>query len=322
MRIIIAVGAVSAVALVLSLFSLWENNVEVMAVANNIDAVASTLALIALGSGLVYSFHKYGNQFLVGLTVLTILPFIMRQYYVANNGSPKSVMLNAIFLADSTMLIMLFIALAVAWGLSDTARLRPTGTPVNVDVVTMFFDLRGSTHWANDVMEKDFRYVGKFIDSLREWSWKHAANLPQCPLKLVKFLGDGFMFIWEIPNGAKADSANGVVGMAHTLCTTYLAWVKETISEPHGAPDGIGAGIDVGPAIRLTLENGSEDYLGSPLNIAAKMQNLARPNGGIVIPSKVWELLNEHLRAKFPKAGVVKLGQSEIPVHMTSDVEL
>jgi class 3 adenylate cyclase len=288
-----------------------------------IDATASSLSLFVLGAGLVYSFYKYGNQFLIGLTGLTILPYITRQYYVAFYGSPTDPVIFAFFLADSTMLILLFIALAVAWGLSDVSRLRPVGISANVNIVAMFFDLRGSTKWAEEIAQKDFHYVRTFIDELREWTWSEASTLPHGRPNLIKFLGDGLMFVWEIPNGSMYESTNAVVGFAYTLHTNYPSWVKEKVSKQKflwGVPDGIGAGVDVGAAIRLTFENGSDDYLGSPVNTAAKMQNLARPYGGVVIRKKVWDLLDD-LRDSFPKAGTMSLGDLSTPIRMTEQVE-
>ena len=102
---------------------------------------------------------------------------------------------------------MLFIALAVAWGLSATSRLRPVGLPANVDVVIMFLDLRGSTRWSTEAVKGDFRYVGTFIDELREWAWGQASVLPRNPPDLVKFQGDGFMFVWEVAEAAEIDDA-------------------------------------------------------------------------------------------------------------------
>jgi class 3 adenylate cyclase len=315
-QIIIVVAVVSVIPLLLMWFLGKDSEI-----AHYMDAIVSLLALVALGAGFVYSFYKYDNQYMIWLTVITMSIFIMRQFYAAAKGPPPSWgPLYALFLADFTMLIMIFISVAVAWGLSDTSRLKPVGIPANVEVVSMFFDLRGSTRWANEIMESDFRNVGKFIDDLRIWAWDHASVLPCGRPNIVKFLGDGFMFVWETPDAPKAGRANAIIRLAYTLNINYLPWVKEN-DLPWDTPEGIGVGVDAGPAIRLTFENGSDDYLGSPMNMAAKMQNLARPHG-VVIQTKVWKHLEDQTRAKFPKEAVLKLGDIKIPVRMTEDVEL
>jgi class 3 adenylate cyclase len=313
--VVISVAIVSGVAWLLLLAQQAEASKWV-------DAFASTVALIALGFGLAYSFHIYGNQFLVALTGITFVAFIGRQFYQAAHAGLPDV-LAPFFLANSTMLIMLFIALAVAWGLSVISGLKPVGVGVEVDVVAMFFDLRGSTHWAEYEVGRDFRYVSTFIDQLLEWSWKNVSATPQGRPNLVKFLGDGFMFVWELSDHALAQSANAVVSLAYKQYDLYPAWAKEDKEEklPWGAPDAIGVGVDVGTAIRLTFENGSYDYLGSPVNIAAKMQNLARPNGGVVIQKRVWALLSG-TQDSFPKEGSLKLGKESIPIRATNEVEL
>jgi class 3 adenylate cyclase len=288
------------------------------------DAFASSIAGFILGWGLSYSFRKYGNWLLVGLTVVTFSIFIWRQFDIAQNGTPTSGFRVPFFLWNSTLVIMLFIALAVAWALSDASRLRPVGGSSNVQVITMFFDLRGSTRWANDVVDRDFNYVRTFIDELREWAWNQVSTPPNGRPNLIKFLGDGFLFVWEIPDDSVTDNSNAVIELANNLRTNYQSWVNEEKFKnkfPWGVPIGIGLGVDVGPAIRLTFENGSDDYLGSPLNIAAKMQDLARPSGGGVIQAKVWKLLNESLRGKFPKEGMMKLGDRGIFIRMTEEVE-
>jgi class 3 adenylate cyclase len=289
-----------------------------------LDAAASMIAGGVLGAGLTYSYYKYGNRIFAWFTALTFIIFIWRQWYLAINRTPTSGFLAPFFLANTTLVIMLFITLGVAWGLSDASRLKTVGVTANVEVAAMFFDLRGSTQWANDAAEKNFHYVKFFIDDFREWAWREASTSAQgCP-KLVKFLGDGFMYVWEIPNDAVPDNAKSVADLACDLSTKYSSWINEDKVKrkfPWGTPIALGVGIDVGHAIRLTFESGSDDYLGSPMNIAAKMQNLARPYGGVVIQEKMWNLLDD-IRSKFPKKGKITLGDSDILVRATENVEL
>jgi class 3 adenylate cyclase len=226
----------------------------------------------------------------------------------------------AVFLVDYTLLTMIFIALAVAWGLLDPSRARSIGISANVNVAVIFVDLRNSTQWAIRVVEKDFHYVKTFIDGLREWSLSFAEASGLGRPRLVKFLGDGYLLVWEIQDVSTVESANSGARLAYALSTHYHPWVKKNKNKFFwGTPTGIGVGFDVGPALRLTFENGAEDYLGAPMSLAAKMQNLARPNGGVVIQTKTWGLLNG-LRGKFTQQGVLTCGDTQVPVRMTEDV--
>lgn len=287
-----------------------------------IDAFASSIAGFALGFGFAYSFHKYNNLLLAWLAGLTFAIFIMRQFYIALEETPKHVALVSIFFWNTTMMVMLFITLAMAWALSDTSRLKTIGVSGSENVVALFFDLRGSTRWANEVAKIDLNFVKTFIDELRERAWSKASETPLGRPSAVKFLGDGFMYVWKVPNKSVADSFSAIVKLADDLKNGYQAWRQEEKFKRMKTPGGIGFGVDVGHARRLTFENGSDDYLGEPVNMAAKMQDLARPCGGVVIQAKLYDLLADDLRSKFPKKGVMKLGDQQIPVRMTEEIEL
>jgi class 3 adenylate cyclase len=284
------------------------------------DAAASMLASLALCASLIYSFLRYGNQPLAWLAACVFGIFIWRQYSIASEGTPASGMGAAFFFADSALLVMLFIALAVAWGLSDASRLRPVGGAPDVQVAALFFDLRGSTQWANNVVEHDRNYVRNFLDELREWALSKADASRMGRPNMVKFLGDGFMWVWEVNGDNVPESADRAADLGCHLRNEYLAWVKGKDFRrkfPWGAPAGIGVGVDIGPAIRITFENGSDDYLGAPVNMAAKMQGLARPHG-VAITAKLYGVL-EDLKSAFTKETSMKLGDREILVRLTED---
>lgn len=293
--------------------------------ADLIDAFASALACLVFLVGLIYSFYRYNNWFFIGYACVTLLPFAYRQFYIAENGSPRIGIPAALSLLNTTMVVMLFIALAVAWALSDTARLKPVRISPKVYVVAMFLDLRGSTRWADEVMEGDFDCIRDFIDEVREWILSEASRPPLVCPTFVKFLGDGFMYVWEVQKDTLAARANAVAELACDLSHKYPAWVKrEGVKQvlPWKAPDGLGFGVDASHAIRLTFENGSEDYMGSPVSMAAKMQNMARPTG-VVVQERMWrDILDEKIADRFPQAGVMRLGDQEIKIRATKEVEL
>lgn len=292
----------------------------------NIDAVLSLLALFALGFGLSYSFYKYGNPLLIVLTGITFIYIIWRQFDVLGGMThdETSVIPSGIFAGLNCTfygaLNLLFIALAVAWGLSDASRLKRVGNPTHVKVIVMVFDLRGSTQWSAEVAKQSVEYVGTLLDELQEWTTHLAFSLPQGRPALIKFLGDGFMFIWEVPSDSHmVEAGNAVADLAYRICRGYPSWIKATPTLWLGAPRYIGAGVALGSALRLTFEDGSDDYIGSPLNLAAKLQNLARPFGGVIVHEN-WSLC-EQVASSFSNRGEVVIGPESVPVRATSEVD-
>jgi class 3 adenylate cyclase len=187
-----------------------------------------------------------------------------------------------------------------------------------VNVIVVFLDLRGATQWGRN---KDDVYVGAFIDALGQWALTHFLSPPLSRPDLVKFLGDGFLFIWEVSDHSMITSRyNLVASVAHSTHQNYSPWVKDTEAMWMGAPRAIGIGVDHGSALRLTFENGSVDYVGSTLNNAAKMQDLARPDGGVVIGNN--PKLSEAVHDKYPVAGQLVIGRECIPVRATQGVKL
>jgi class 3 adenylate cyclase len=326
------VGSVTALSGVALLLLLWGGGIEeatmnaVSRVGMSIDALASCLAIIALGFGLVYSFYKYGNHLLIALTVIDLTYILWRQFDLVRRVShgdlsPGGDTLAALNIASYTTLTMIFISLAVAWSLSDASRMKRVGIPSHTKIIAMFLDLRGSTQWERDVVRGNLEYVGNFIDDLREWALTHTSVPPLSSPTLVKFLGDGYLFIWEVPDDSMITNRfNVVVSSACVLHENYPVWVRDTPSIWLGAPRAIGIGIDLGSALRLTFENGSVDYVGSPVNNAAKMQDLARPDGGVVIGAN-WKL-SDVLHTKFPVEGQLVIGNEYISVRATGGVKL
>jgi len=181
-------------------------------------------------------------------------------------------------------------------------------------------DLRGSTHWANSVVEKDFGYVKIFMDKFIQWVLQNARASTLGSPNYAKFLGDGILLIWEIPETKIVDGINSGVKFGCSLRKQYPRWVKKNARKfTWGVPIGIGVGVDVGTAIRLTFENGSNDYIGVPISFASKMQHYARPKGGVVVQERLYPHLNGK-RSDFTRQGVMKIGDCEVNIRITKDV--
>ena len=315
--IIWTVAVTSVAALILTLAGTPTG--DVFMAGRNLDATSSMIAILTLGLCFCYSFYKYGNKPLIGLTLLTFIYFAWYQFYLAAPGSAlaSNPFIVALNIWDVATMTMLFIALTLAWGLSNASQLRFRDSEP-VEVIVMFIDLRGSTQWVKKV--SDGKYVVNFMNKFTQWTLNRASEAPY-GLPTVKHTGDGFMFVWEVPdNSVIIDRANAVAGLACALCSGYLSWVQNMPEFYQGVPVSIGIGIAFGSANRLTTEHGSYDYLGLTAHLAAKFQGLARPHGGVVIQD-TWELTQE-LRDQFTKKGKLVIGGESIPIRATDGVKL
>lgn len=290
-------------------------------VAMNIEAVTSSIAIIALALCMSYSFYKYGNQPLIGLTLANFTYIMWYQFYLAARGGELAgdLFIIAMNITSTAFLTMLFIALALAWGLSNASRLKfREFEPVNI--VAMSIDLRGSTKCTERVWDKgDGEFIVNFKNKFCDWVMGFVSE-SSCGALTPKFTGDGLMLVWEVHDASKiVDIANAAVGLGCALSGGYSSWLGNDRELWTDVPESIGIGVDFGYANRLTTESGMYDYSGLPLDYASKLQGLARPQGGVVIQAK-WTLPDQ-LRGKFTKRGMMKIGNKSIPVRATGRVK-
>lgn len=294
---------------------------DYIAAAALVDGMASCISVITLGLCMAYSFDKYGNRFMVGVTLVDFTYVLGYQLYmlVSRQQPPDWPLFIAFDITSAAFMTMIFIALALAWGLSSTSRLKFLDYE-RVDIVAMFIDFRGSTECAALAHDKGVSaLVVEYTNRYCEWVMGFVSNAIDAT-PTVKFMGDGAAFVWEVPGDSRLiDFANAVVGLACALDGGYSKWRAENTDGMPEVPKYIGIGVDFGDASRLTSESGSYEYLGLPLSYAAKMQALARPNGGVVIRDK-WTL-PDYLRSKFTRNGVLTIGNECMPVRATGRVK-
>jgi hypothetical protein len=79
-RVIWSITIISCAAFLLVIWGWMTSSEAKKFLGMSIDATASTLALMTLGAGLSYSFYKYGNKLLIGLTAIDLIYIIWRQF--------------------------------------------------------------------------------------------------------------------------------------------------------------------------------------------------------------------------------------------------
>lgn len=151
-------------------------------------------------------------------------------------------------------------------------------------IVALFADMRGFSNWSEtqpldrvaDLVKLQYQQVMQICDA------------HQHPFQ--KFLGDGFVLLWELEG--ESDLARCLANALDATFDLHKSYGTLARSLPYTAPTGYGVGISIGEAIRIQLEphldeSSEVDFVGYPLNCAARMQTLAAGFGTAVCGSTV-----------------------------------
>lgn len=142
--------------------------------------------------------------------------------------------------------------------------------------VAMFIDMRGSSSISADRRNdsKTFaKQMSEFYKEVKKELVDCESNFKTPKPKLIKFLGDGVMLIWESQKKEAGRKA---------ICHYALKVVKE-IPKKLSNKVRVGIGLAYGDATKVTMDKGFKDYFGYIVNLASKLQAKAKPSGGIVI---------------------------------------
>lgn len=164
-------------------------------------------------------------------------------------------------------------------------------SPLNgkrLNVVSLFCDLRDFSNWCESVgIEK--------VESLMKIQFERVVQIcNDHHHDFHKFLGDGFVLVWE-----ESEEKPLHLCLAHAIDAAFHLHKKYwCLSQDltYELPPGYGIGISVGEAILLQPETfisemNEVDFVGYPLNCAARMQGLAKAYG-TVLSSAALDLLS------------------------------
>lgn len=137
--------------------------------------------------------------------------------------------------------------------------------------------------------------------------------------------GDGLLLVYSVTRETGIGVTRELVDACLKLesefsCISDSDWL---INFP--VPDKIGVGIARGTATRLHDGEKTLDYSGSPLNLASRLMDLARPRGVVFDGGLGPEVLDAELLEKFDVHNVFVRGLAELEpilVYVSSDVEL
>ena len=148
-----------------------------------------------------------------------------------------------------------------------------------VDVVAVYADLRGFAQWS---LTSSPNQITKVIEVVYDrviqlaFFYKHTFH---------KFLGDGFLLIWEVnDHGSAAEALHWALAASFEIHKRYW-YIAQQFRFP--SPSGFGIGVSCGEVIRIDPETfipelNEPDFVGYPMNSGARLQKLAGPYGTVL----------------------------------------
>lgn len=140
-----------------------------------------------------------------------------------------------------------------------------------VDAVILIYDIRGFTAASKKLPAGE---LGRFATAAHRSILELFASNPPT---FVKNLGDGHLLIWETEEEAEPKLVQFIVETAAKARSIFPAFVAGHLKEPENAgqilPTQVGIGVVVGEVSK------SDDYYGVAVNLAARLQNMSRPEG-------------------------------------------
>jgi class 3 adenylate cyclase len=137
----------------------------------------------------------------------------------------------------------------------------------NVSALVLIYDIRGFTAASKRLGTAD---LGAFAEGAHKAVLDLFARRPPT---FVKNLGDGHLLLWETQGPPDADLVAHVVAGATRARTAFAAFAAGQEAAGIALPRQVGIGVAFGEVSR------ADDYYGVALNLASRLQNLARPEG-------------------------------------------
>lgn len=154
--------------------------------------------------------------------------------------------------------------------------------PTRKTVTVLFADLAGSTGFEEQVDAETAREViGDYHRLLRSTADRHHAGL-------VKYIGDGFMAVWGVPEIGPED-ADHAVAAAVDLQERFVDLAVRT-STVHGATLALRVAVNTGEVV---VGAGDADLVGDAINVAARLESEC-PHGQVLVGEETWRATRSH----------------------------
>jgi len=145
-------------------------------------------------------------------------------------------------------------------------------------VTVLFCDLVGSTAFAEAVDPESAR------DAMARYHQMASDTIERHGGSLAKFIGDGVMALFGVPEVAE-DDAERAVAAGHDLQQGFAA-IRDHIDSRYGAEVGLRVGINTGEVV---IDDNDADLVGDVLNTAARLEGECTP-GEVLVGEDTWRL--------------------------------
>lgn len=183
-------------------------------------------------------------------------------------------------------------------------------------VVVVFLDIRGFSEWMTDSTRSALYLKSAYTRILDDF-------FPTA--SFFKPTGDGLLVVLA-HDESEANLRAVVQDAVEKSVDLVAAFPSLTAGDPlinFSVPQQLGIGIARGTATRLVSRGQTLDYSGHPLNLAARLMDLARPSGVVFDSTLEIELLQPATVTKFNEEQVFVKGLSErtsMTVHVLTDM--
>ena len=182
----------------------------------------------------------------------------------------------------------------------ETAGANSDSEAVRKTVTVLFADMVGSTAYEEQVDPETAREaIGRYHATAQDVIEAHDGTL-------AKFIGDGVMAVFGIPEVAEDDAARAIA--AGLELQRRLAEFGEQIGARHSVKVGFRVGINTGEVVIGTDDS---DLVGDALNVAARLEAECEP-GQVVVGEQTWRLTRSAFT--FEPLGAVSVKGRDEPV--------
>ncbi|HWM54729.1 MAG TPA: adenylate/guanylate cyclase domain-containing protein [Solirubrobacterales bacterium] len=172
----------------------------------------------------------------------------------------------------------------------DFRRLLEKAKGVSEFPIALNVDIRGFTKWSGDSAESGLFIKKTYIRLIDEYF----ANA-----SFYKATGDGLLVIFPVDENDPQAAVRATVNMALKIVENFPNLNQGDPMINFETPQAVGVGLARGPASRLVSGHKVLDYSGSPLNLASRLMEVARPEGVILDGNFGYELLTPSIAKRF-----------------------
>ena len=185
------------------------------------------------------------------------------------------------------------------------AEFRPAAVegPTRKTVTVLFADLAGSTAFEEIVDAETARdVIGRYHELLRSTVERHRVGV-------TKYIGDGFMAVWGVPEIGAADAGNAV-DAAVELQERFVELARQ-VAEAHRVELALRVAVNTGEVV---VGADDADLVGDALNVGARLESEC-PHGHVVVGEETWRSTRGRHRYEPLGAVQVKGRQAAVAVY-------